>query len=104
MWILKGTFLGLLLTASFTFVLLCFSLFGDLRPNTAIGISVLVGFTASNPTWWAGLLISLVAGCLVARSWPGKGWFWTSLAAALLLPAGILGIFLAGVAHLGYAR
>lgn len=95
MWILKGLFLGLWVFVFGTLGFLYLEVYRNLRPNTAIGVSVLAGHTAWNPLWWAALGICLIAGCLVTRSWPGNRWFWAALTATFLLPAGLLGLFLA---------
>src|SRR5229473_3023116 len=62
-WILKGAFLGLWLFAFGTLGFLCLTVFRNLRPNTAVGLSVITGYTTQNPLWWAALLISIVVGC-----------------------------------------
>ena len=103
MWILKGTFLGLWLFAFGTIVFLYLTVFRNLRPNTAVGLSVLAGQTTWNPFWWAALSVAIVAGCLVARSWPGKRRLWISLIVTFLFPAGLLGLFLAIVAKMRHA-
>jgi hypothetical protein len=102
-WILKGAFLGLWLFAFGTLGFLCLTVFRNLRPNTAVGLSVITGYTTQNPLWRAALLISIVVGCLVARSWPGKRWFWISLMVTFLFPAGLLGLVLALVAKSRHA-
>ncbi len=94
MWILKGSFLGLWVFAFGTLAFLYLLLSRFSRPNTAIGLSVLAGYTTWNPQWWTALAILIVAGCLIARSWPGKGWFWIALMVTFLLPAGLLGLIL----------
>jgi len=97
-WILKGAFLGLWLFAFGTLVFLYVAVFRNLRPNTAVGVSVLASYTTWNPLWWAALRIAIVAGCLVTRSWPGERCFWISLVVTFLFPAGLLGLLLAIVA------
>jgi hypothetical protein len=94
-WILKGSFLGLWVFAFGTIAFLYLTVLRNLRPNTAVGLSVLVGYTTWNPLWWAALAIAIVAGCLVVRSWPGQRWLWISLMVTFLFPAGLLGIVLA---------
>jgi hypothetical protein len=97
-WILKGTFLGLWVFAFSTLAFLYLAVFRNLRPNSAVGLSVITGYTTQNPQWWAAFAVAIVAGCLVARSWPGKGWFWIALMVTFLFPAGLLGLVLALVA------
>jgi hypothetical protein len=99
-WIVKGVFLGLWVFTFGTVVLLYFAVFHNLRPNTAVGSSVIAGYTTWNPLWWAALPIAIVAGCSVTRSWPGKSWFWISLVVTFLFPAGLFGLFLAMAAKL----
>ena len=98
MWILKGSFLGLWLFAFGTLAFLYLAVFRNLRPNTAVGLSVLASYTTWNPLWWGALPVAIVAGCLAARSWPGNRWFWISLMVTFLFPAGLLGLVLALVA------
>ena len=100
MGILKGSFLGLWSFAFGTLGFLCLTVFRNLRPNTAVGLSVITGQTTQNPLWWAALAIAIVGGCLVTRSWPGQRWLWISLMVTFLLPAGLLGLVLALVAKL----
>lgn len=95
MWILKGSFLGLWVFAFGTLGFLCLTVFRNLRPNSAIGLSVLAGQTTWNPFWWAALPAAIVAGCLVTRWWPGQRWLWISLMVTFLFPAGLLGLLLA---------
>jgi hypothetical protein len=94
-WILKGTFLGLWLFAFGTLAFLYLAVFRNPRPDSAVGLSVLVGYTTWNPLWWAALAIAIVAGSLLAHSWPGQRWLWISLLATFLFPAGLLGAVLA---------
>jgi hypothetical protein len=102
-WILKGTFLGLWLFAFGTLAFLYLAVYRNLRPNTAVGLSVLVSYTTWNPLWWAALPVAIVAGCLVARSWPGNRWLWISLIVTFLFPAGLLALVLALVAKSRHA-
>jgi hypothetical protein len=95
MWILKGSFLGVWVFAFGTLAFLYLAVYRSLRPNTAVGLSVLVSYTTWNPLWWAALAVSIVAGCLITRSWRGKGWFWFALMATFLFPAGLLALILA---------
>jgi len=102
-WILKGTFLGLWLFSFGTLVFLYLAVFRNLRPNSGVGLSALVGCTTWNPLWWSALAIAIVAGCLIAHSWPGQRWLWISLTVTFLFPAGLLGAVLALVARSRHA-
>jgi hypothetical protein len=95
MWMLKGAFLGLWVFAFGTLAYLFLTLSRFSGPNRAIGLSVLAAYTTWNPLWWAALAISIVAGCLITRSWRGKGWFWFALMVTFLFPAGLLALILA---------
>jgi hypothetical protein len=95
MWILKGSFLGLWVFAFGTLAFLYLTLSRFSGPNRATGLSVLAGYTAWNPQWWAALAILIVAGCLITRSWRGKGWLWIALMVTFLFPAGLLALILA---------
>jgi hypothetical protein len=97
MWILKGSFLGLWVFTFGTLAFLYFALSRFSRPDNAIGLSVLAGYTTWNPQWWVALAVSIVVGCLIARSWPGKAWFWFALMVTFLFPAGLLVFVLAVV-------
>jgi len=87
-WILKGAFPGRWLFALGTLVLFCLAVFHNPRAITAVGLSVFAGQTTWHPFWWAALPVAIVAGCLLARSWPGKRWFGISLMVTFLFPAG----------------
>src|SRR5260370_42593856 len=80
-WILKGAFLGLWFFAFGTLGFLYLAVYRNLRPNTAVGLSVLPGNTTWNPLWWGALPGALVAHCLASPPWPGKGRFVISLVA-----------------------
>jgi hypothetical protein len=98
MWILKGSFLGLWVFAFGTLAFLYLAVYRSLRPNTAVGLSVIASYTTWNPFWWGTLPVAIVAGCLVARSWPGNRWVWVSLMATFLFPVGLLALVPALVA------
>jgi hypothetical protein len=102
-WILKGAFLGLWAFVFGTLVFLYFAVFRNSRPNMAVGVSVLAGYTTGNPLWWGALPVAIIAGCLVTRSWPGKSWFWISLMVTFLFPAGFLGLVLVLIAKSRHA-
>jgi len=69
MWIAKGTLLGFWLFGFGTMAWLYFALYRNLRPNSAVSISVFSGLTTANPYWWAALALCLVLGLAIARSW-----------------------------------
>ena len=48
-WILKGAFLGLWVFVFGALVFLYLAVFRNLRPNTAVGVSVPAGYTTWNP-------------------------------------------------------
>jgi hypothetical protein len=95
MWILKGSFLGLWVFAfgTLAYLNLTFSRFSG--PNRATGLSAIAAYTTWNALWWAALAILIVAGCLISRSWRGKGWFWIALMVTFLFPAGLPALILA---------
>ncbi len=94
MWIAKGTLLALWLTGYATMAWLYFALYRHLQPNSAVGLSAISGLTTHNPFWWAVLVLCLVLGYTIARSWPGPIGLWISLAVTGLIPAGCLALFL----------
>src|SRR5437660_3741311 len=67
MWIAKGTLLGFWLFGFGTMAWLYFALYRNLRPNSAVSISVFSGLTTANPYWWAALALCLVLGLAIAR-------------------------------------
>ena len=67
MWILKGTLLGPWLLGFGTMALLYFVVYRNMRPNSAIGISVIAPYTTQNPLWWTALAVCLVLGLPIAR-------------------------------------
>jgi hypothetical protein len=71
MWIAKGTLLALWLLGFGTMAWLYFALYRHLRPNSAVGLSVITGVTTHNPFWWAAFVVCLVLGYTTVRSWVG---------------------------------
>src|SRR5881397_83192 len=67
MWIAKGTLLGFWLFGFGTMAWLYFALYRNLRPNSAVSISVFSGLTTANPYWWAALALCLVLGLAIAN-------------------------------------
>jgi hypothetical protein len=94
MWIAKGTLLALWLFGFGTMAWLYFALYRHLQPNSAVGLSVITGLTTQNPFWWAALVVCLVLGYTIARSWSGPLGVWIALAVTGLIPAGCLVLFL----------
>jgi hypothetical protein len=102
MWAIKGAFLGISLFAvgAAVFMLLFLRNRGPLLAGPgqhwAIDIRSISHLTIYNAWFWAALAASIVIGCAIARSWPGRfsPVFWVVLAVIDLLPAGLLGVFL----------
>jgi hypothetical protein len=94
MWILKGTLLGLWLSGFGTIAWLYFAVYRNLRPNTAVGVSVIAAYTTQNPLWWTALLVCLVLGYAIARSWSGPPIVWIGLLITGLIPAGFLALLI----------
>jgi hypothetical protein len=94
MWILKGTSLGLWLSAFGTMAWLYFAVYRNLRPNTAVGITVITAYTTQNPLWWIALVVCLVLGYAIARSWSVPRNVWIGLLVTGLIPAGFLALFI----------
>lgn len=94
MWILKGTLLGLWLFGFGTMAWLYLALFRRVHANTAVGASVIFSLTTLNPLWWTALVVSLVLGCAIARSWPWPLIVWIGLLVTGLVPAGLLALFI----------
>lgn len=94
MWIAKGTLLALWLFGFSTMAWLYFALYRHLRPNSAVGFSVITGLTTHNPVWWVALVVCFVLGYTIARSWAGSLGLWIALAVTGLIPAGCLALFL----------
>ncbi|HTF23477.1 MAG TPA: hypothetical protein VK937_06100 [Candidatus Limnocylindria bacterium] len=67
MWILKGTLLGLWVLRFGTLALPYFVVYRNMRPNSAVGISVIAPYTSQNPLWWTALAVCLVLGLPIAR-------------------------------------
>jgi len=94
MWIAKGTLLGFWLFGFGTMAWLYFALYRHLRPNSAVSISVFSGLTTANAYWWAALVVCLVLGLAIARSWAGPIGLWITLLVTGLVPAGCFALFL----------
>ncbi|SRR6266699_3892439 len=94
MWIAKGALLGMWLFGFGTIGLLYVRVFRYLPPNSAVGMSVITVYTVHNPLWWTALVLCLVGGLAVARSWSGPLSLWIWLAVTGLIPAGLLTLFL----------
>jgi len=94
MWIVKGAFLGIWLFGFGTIALLYFAIYRNLSPHSAVGVTVITGYTSQNPLWWAALAVCLVLGLAIARSWSGPVGLWIALLVTGLIPAGCLTLFL----------
>jgi len=94
MWIAKGTLLALWLFGFGTMTWLFIALYRHLQPNSAVDIRIYAALTTQNPFWWVALVVCLVLGYSIARSWPGPLVLWIALAVTGLIPAGCLVLFL----------
>lgn len=94
MWFAKGTLLALWLFGFGTMAYLYVAVFRHTPPNSAVDIRVITGLTIQSPLWWTGLVVCLVLGLAVARSWSGPVGLWITLATTGLIPAGCLALFL----------
>ena len=96
MWILKGTLLALWLFGFGNIAWLYFALYRHMPSQSAVDIRLITALTIRNPFWWTALVVCLVLGFAIARSWPGKfsPVFWVLLAVIDLVPAGMLSLFL----------
>jgi hypothetical protein len=103
MWIVKGTLLALWLFGFGTMALLYFAVYRNLPPNSAVGISVITGYTTQNPLWWTALVVCLVLGFAIAPSWSGPLGLWIALLVTGLIPAGLFSLFLVLVYRLKQA-
>ena len=94
MWIAKGTLLALWLFGFGTMALLYFSIYRHVPPNSAVDIRVITAPTTQNPFWWAALVVCLILGLAIARSWSGPLALWIALLVTGLVPVGCLALFL----------
>jgi len=94
MWILKGTLLALWLFGFGNLAWLYFTLYRNLPPNSSVDIRIITAFTIHNALWWAALVVSLVLGYAIARTWRGPLGLWIALLVTGLIPAGCLALFL----------
>jgi hypothetical protein len=95
MWILKGSLLALWLFGFGTMALLYFAVYRNLPPNSAVSVHVITSYTTLNPLWWAALVVCLVLGFAISRSWSGPLGLWIAPGVTGLIPAGFLALFLA---------
>lgn len=70
-------------------------IYRHLPPHTAVDVASIGLLTMLNPMWWAGLVICLIVGLAIARSWSGPLGVWIALVATGLIPGGALAVFLA---------
>jgi hypothetical protein len=103
MWILKGTLIGLWVLGFGTMALLYFAVYSNLPRNSAVGVTVITHYTTQNLLWWTALIVCLVLGCAIARSWSGPPVLWIALLVTGLIPAGFLALFIALVGKLKQA-
>lgn len=94
MWILKGTLLALWLFGFGNLAWLYFTLYRNLPPNSSVDIRIITAFTIQNALWWTALVLCLVLGYAIARTWRGPLGLWIALAVTGLIPAGFLALFL----------
>ena len=94
MWIAKGTLLALWLFGFGTMAWLYFAVYSHLPGNSAVEIRVITALTIRDPLWRGALVVCLVLGYGVARSWSGPLLLWIALAVTGIIPAGFLALFL----------
>src|SRR6267378_1266953 len=94
MWIMKGTLLAAWLLGFGTMAWLYFALYRNLPPSSAVDIRVITALTTQNPLWWTALVLCLVLGLAIARSWSGPLGLWIALLVTGLIPAGLFSLFL----------
>jgi hypothetical protein len=101
-WILKGALLSICLFGFGTVVFstsVCTVMrphLSHLRPGEAVGLDERsIGLlTTLNPLWWTALVVCLVLGLVIARSWRGPLVLWIALLVTGLIPAGLLTLFI----------
>ena len=95
MWaVVKGTLLGLWLVGFGTIAWLYFSIFRRLPPGPGeVGVTVFTAYTIQNPVWWTGVVVCLVLGFVIVRSWSVPRALWITLAVTGLVPVGCLTLF-----------
>jgi hypothetical protein len=103
MWILKGTLLGLWLLGFGTMAFFYFAVYRNAPPNSAVDVRVFTVNTIQNPLWWTALVVCLVLGYAIARSWSGPPILWVALLVTGLVPAGLLALFITMVVKLKHA-
>lgn len=95
MWIAKGTLLALWLFGFGTMAYFYLAIFRHMPSNSSVDIRSIAGLTSQNPFWWTALVVCLVLGLAIARSWSGPLGLWIALAVTGMIPAGFFTLFLA---------
>ncbi len=90
----QGRFLGIWLFGFGTMAFLYFAIYRNLPPHSAVGVTVVTGYTSQNPLWRAAAAVCLVLGLAIARSWSGPVALWIALLVTGLIPAAWLTLFL----------
>jgi len=100
MRILKGVLLGMWLFGFGTMAFLYFAIYRYMQPHSAVDINLLTGHTSQNPFWWTALVICLVLGCAITRSWSVPLGLWIALLVTGLFPAGFFALSIVAVVML----
>lgn len=104
MWaVLRGILIGLWFFGFGTILFLYLAIYRHLPADAAVGVSAITGSTTSNPLWWTALVICLVLGTMITRSWTIPAAVWIVLLVTGLIPAGTLALFIAILAKLKQA-
>jgi hypothetical protein len=103
MWILKGTMLGLWLFGFGTLAFFYFTVYRHIPPNSMVAVTMITRHTTQSPLWWTALMVCLVLGYTIARSWAGPTVLWVGLFVTGLIPAGIFTIFITMIVKLKQA-
>lgn len=93
MWAFKGALLGFWLAGFGTMAWLYFGIFRHMPPNSAVGVRIITSATIQSPLWWIALVVCIVLGCAITRSWSGPLGLWIALLVTGLIPAGLLALF-----------
>jgi hypothetical protein len=93
--ILKGALLGLWLFGYGTLAYLYIAVYRYMGPNSAVAVNVITSYTIHNPAWWIALVVCLVLGQEIVRSWSPPPILWAAVLVTGLIPAGWFAFFLA---------